>query len=558
MAMAVVAFGLAGQGARAEVKITEIAVDGQPMGLRLSSNDGNAERRLARISSSARSLQFQITESDKNGRPHERLRYRLEGYDDSWRDLPVRMRASIRFNDINQQLVSSSTFYIDGESPGWRGTVETSDFVTRREEATAPERSASVQISFMSHGGEAGIGVVGIDAVQLTVARPGGAPISRFELGAAPGTDLSHPLGTPDRWVRIGSRADLARVQTVSAPTPHPILVLDDDDPEQYGNWSTKPDRSVMVQPGDRLTLEWQMAHSIGRSGSGQVSYPNLKPGRYWFRVAAARANGELTGQEASVSIEVVAPWYQRWEIWLAVAVVAVAGAVGTRQMVVRRRILRRLAEVEREQALERERARIARDLHDDIGAGLTEIAMQSDWVRRDISPDTAPDTKRRIERICQSAVELTHSVDEIVWAVNPANDTVDRFANYLMQSAKQFLDAAGVRVRFDFPNELPATALPGKVRHFVFQAVREALNNAAKHARADLVRVELKVEAASLRVVIEDNGGGFVAEQAGAVGTHEGLEGMRRRMEEIGGQFALRSRPGGGTRIEFLAPLVS
>jgi signal transduction histidine kinase len=124
------------------------------------------------------------------------------------------------------------------------------------------------------------------------------------------------------------------------------------------------------------------------------------------------------------------------------------------------------------------------------------------------------------------------------------------------MQSAKQFLDAAGVRVRFDFPNELPTTALPGKVRHFVFQAVREALNNAAKHARADLVRVELKVEAASLRVVIEDNGGGFVAEQAGAVGTHEGLEGMRRRMEEIGGQFALRSRPGGGTRIDFWAPL--
>jgi hypothetical protein len=135
------------------------------MGLRLSSNDGNTERRLARISSSARSLQFQITESDKNGRPHERLRYRLEGYDDSWRDLPVRMRASIRFNDINQQLVSSSTFYIDGESPGWRGTVETSDFVTRREEATAPERyvfSTKVRPQFPL--GEYVIGLTGKDA----------------------------------------------------------------------------------------------------------------------------------------------------------------------------------------------------------------------------------------------------------------------------------------------------------------------------------------------------------------------------------------------------------
>ena len=127
---------------------------------------------------------------------------------------------------------------------------------------------------------------------------------------------------------------------------------------------------------------------------------------------------------------------------------------------------------------------------------------------------------------------------------------------NYLVQTTEQFLDAAGLRVRFDIPRELPAAALPGKVRHFLFLAAREALNNVSKHARADLVRLEIRVEAGGLRVAIEDNGCGFAPERTGAAGTHEGLDTMRRRMDEIGGQFRLTSRPGGGTRVEFFVPL--
>ncbi len=86
--------------------------------------------------------------------------------------------------------------------------------------------------------------------------------------------------------------------------------------------------------------------------------------------------------------------------------------------------------------------------------------------------------------------------------------------------------------------------------------AVREALNNVTKHARADLVRLELKVETAGLRIAIADNGCGFALAQAGAAGTHEGLDSVRRRMEEIGGTFQVTSRPGGGTRVEFFVPL--
>ncbi len=543
---------------QAEVWLSQVMVNGEPQVVDLRSANASRETKVLRLTAPVHRLQFDFNEGNPAGKPTSRLRYKLEGEDSSWRDLPTKMRATIRFFDAQRKPFDSVEYFLEGETPGWRGRTEDSDFHSCRELTVAPERTATALISFVSHGGDSGIGIVGIDGVRLAVESAGGLPLRSIDLSIVAGSDLSRPTGTPDHWDRTQSTGlGIARLGIRPTPTPHPILVLEDNDPARYGNWSIKGEYGIPVQPGDRLTLEWQTAHSIGRTGPGFVTYQRLRPGRYWFRVAAAKANGELTGQEVSLPIEIVAPWHQRWEFWLVVAALAGGAAIGTRQIVLRKRMQRRLAEVEREQALERERARIARDLHDDIGAGLTEIAMQSDWVRRDIAPHSDAATLRRIERVCQSAVELTRSVDAIVWAVNPANDTVERFANYLTQASKQFLDAAGLRMRFDIPLALPPITLPGKLRHSLFQAVREALNNVTKHARADLVRLELKVQPDGLRVVIEDNGCGFSPEKPGAAGTHEGLEGMSRRMEEIGGQFNISSSPGGGTRVEFFAPLM-
>jgi signal transduction histidine kinase len=349
---------------------------------------------------------------------------------------------------------------------------------------------------------------------------------------------------------------ELAELGIRATPEPHPILVIRDDDPKNYGNWSLAPGRQIPVQPGDRLTIEWQTAHSIGASGPGQAGYERLPPGSYWFRVVAVKANGAPTGQEASLPLEVVVPVHLRLEFWLVLAALTGSGAAWLGRWALKRRMQQQIARLEQETALERERARIARDLHDEIGAGLTEIAMQSDWVRRDLAAANLPDTQRRIESVCESAVSLVRNVDEIVWAVNPANDTIERFVNYLAQSSEQFLEAAGVRVRFGIPEQLPAGTLTGVQRHCLFLAVREALNNAVKHARADLVRLEIQVDAARLRICVEDNGCGFEPEATGREGIHEGLENMRRRLEEIGGRFLLTSRPGGGTRVEFQVPL--
>jgi signal transduction histidine kinase len=269
--------------------------------------------------------------------------------------------------------------------------------------------------------------------------------------------------------------------------------------------------------------------------------------------VAAAGANGEFTGEEFTLPVVVLAPLYQRPLFWLLLLSAAGVILALASWYLTRRRLQRRLESLEREQTLERERARIAGDLHDEIGAGLTEIAMQSDWIRREVT-DLAPPqaTLKRLDSLCGSAVHLTRSVDEIVWALNPANDTLERFVNYLTQSAENFLDASGVAVRLEIPTGLPAVVVPGKTRHLLFLAALEAMHNAVKHANASVVRLQLRVTGHQLHLAIEDNGCGFVQDDAVADGTHEGLANMNRRMREIGGVFLLTSRPGEGTRAEF------
>jgi len=542
--------GMSGGCAWADIRITSIETDGQSREIpALDARDPMSQP----VRSTARTVRFHFTEGGEDGKPTARLRYKLEGHDDTWRDLPAKMRAIVYFRDYGGQVVATREFYLEGETPGWRGMVENSEFVARRESTIAPPRAASARISFQSihaQSGDKALGLLGVDAVRLLIGQDAGVPPKIYDFGIAKGTDLGHPLGTPDNWVREGSRAELAILSSRSRPAPHPILVIQDDDPSFFGNWATST--ALAVAPGDRVTLEWQTAHSIGGSGEGVASYPGLKPGRYLLRVAAAKANGELTGREISLPIVVVVPMHRRWEFWAITGALTTAAAAWIGHLAVQRRLQRQLAALVARNEMERERARIARDLHDNIGAGLTEIAMQSDWVHSDLAHGPTADTRQRVERIRQSATELARSVDEIVWATNPANDTVKRFVNYLTQCTAQFLDAAGVRVRFDIPEDMPSTALAGKVRHYLFLAVREALNNAVRHARPDLIRLEIRAMNNRLTIAVEDNGCGFMPGETSVSGTQEGLTNMRCRMEEIDGSFEISSRPGGGTRAGF------
>lgn len=538
----------------ADIKLSKVEVDGRPQTV---PPDTASATTALKISSTARSIIFYFTESDRDGRPTARLRYKLEGYDKGWRDRGSPMRMIIQFRDHDNINVGAEIFKLQGETPGWRGTIQDSDFQIRRETVVAPARAAKVRVFFTSlpMSEAPAMGLIAVDAVRLRVVHPEDGRTEEHDLSVIPITGLNHPDDSPANWAREGTLHRIAEVGTRPVPTPHPILILNDTDPIRFANWVTYK-QSLPVHPGDRLTLEWQNAYSIGDCGPGQADYPRLNPGTYWFHVAAANANGKITDTKASLRLIVVIPFYARLEFWLVIALLVGGALMVTGRVALRRRMQRQIAEYERQHALERERARIARDLHDDIGAGLTEIAMQGDLVLDDLAQRPATEARRRLERLCRFATELARDTDEIVWAVNPTNDTLAHFVNYLTQNTEQFLDAAGLRVRFDIPQQLPELSLSGKVRHYSFLAIREALNNVAKHARANLVRLEISTTDSQLKIAIEDNGCGFTPHQTGAAGTHDGLDNMQRRMEEIGGHFHLTSRLGGGTRIEFFVPL--
>jgi len=157
--------------------------------------------------------------------------------------------------------------------------------------------------------------------------------------------------------------------------------------------------------------------------------------------------------------------------------------------------------------------------------------------------------SKPAIQAVFQTTREVIQAMDEIVWTINPKNDTLDHLANYVFQYAQEYFQHTRVRCRLDLPAQLPELPVSTEMRHNLFMAVKEALNNVLKHAAATEVRISLAVSEARITLSIADNGRGFMTDRAPNTG--EGLRNMRERMHKIGGTLLLESVPGSGTRVQ-------
>ncbi|MBI1874424.1 MAG: ATP-binding protein [Acidobacteria bacterium] len=282
--------------------------------------------------------------------------------------------------------------------------------------------------------------------------------------------------------------------------------------------------------------------HDVGARRTAY--YSRLPPGTYRFEMMAANNDGIWSPAPASIAL-VVAPflWERRDARVAAVAVLVIATALAVRSVSLRR-ARRRVAELEREQSLTRERSRIGRDLHDDLGSRLSHIALLAD----------VADGHASGERISRAAREAVHTMDELVWAVNARNDTVESFANYTAQFAEEHLRAAGLRCRLRIQPDLGARELAADTRRHVYLAFKEAVTNAVKHAQASEVRITIAIDDNTLVVEVMDDGRGLSPEYADPTGN--GLRNMRERMDAAGGTIEIDSAPGRGTRLVFRTPL--
>jgi signal transduction histidine kinase/ligand-binding sensor domain-containing protein len=285
------------------------------------------------------------------------------------------------------------------------------------------------------------------------------------------------------------------------------------------------------------------------------VNYNYLPPGDYRFEVAARNNDGVWSDQNAVVAVTVLPFFWQTLSFRIASAIVLLVGAAGGVWFDTRRRMRRKLEKLERQRAIENERARIAKDIHDDLGSTLTRITMLSDPVRGAGEESVA--TAENLHQIHTTARELTRSMDEIVWAINPQHDTLDSLMAYLESFAQDFLGTARVRCRFDVPLELPVLPLTAEARHNLFLAFKEALHNVVKHSGATEVRIGAGLTSTQFSLILEDNGCGFPPVEAGRKGFGNGLPNMRRRLAKIGGQCEIEPVPGKGTAVMFVVKLV-
>lgn len=295
-----------------------------------------------------------------------------------------------------------------------------------------------------------------------------------------------------------------------------------------------------------RYILEGFDEHWTEAFTARKASYTNIPPGEYMFRVAARHPGGEWTARTASLRV-IVQPhlWETAWFRAAAGAFLLVGMFLLTRVLATRK-LKQELRELEAQRSLDRERERISRDMHDEVGASLTQIAILSELLQRNISQKGAAETY--LKKISTTAQGVVESLDEIVWFINPKHDSLESLLFYIREHLTDFFESAELACRFDFPEVIPPLPLSADARRDIFMAVKEAATNVVKHAGATSVHVRVRVDAGAVELRIEDNGKGMSEEQRSAFGN--GLENMRRRMGNIGGTCEIGASTGGGTVV--------
>jgi signal transduction histidine kinase/ligand-binding sensor domain-containing protein len=279
------------------------------------------------------------------------------------------------------------------------------------------------------------------------------------------------------------------------------------------------------------------------------INFVNLPPGDYVLRVKARFLSGMYPDQMGSYAFRIRPPWWQTTLFRATMVLLFVAG-IG---WAIRSYTLKRLRDqrilLERQQAIEKERTRIATDMHDDLGAGLSRIKFLSDTIG--IKQQRQQPIEEEIGGIREYSKEMIDKMGEIVWALNQKNDLLSDLLSYTRSYAAAYLMQAGIRSKIEAPEEFPHRFVSGEFRRNVYLAVKEALHNIVKHSQAQQVDIRIEVRS-ELVIVLRDDGIGF--DRAAIRPYANGLQNMERRIWELGGTLEITTAS--GTRVTIEVPL--
>jgi signal transduction histidine kinase len=477
-----------------------------------------------------------------------RMRNNLDGYEKTWHNDGGQMTVTIWFYNEAGDALSHHVFVIQGESTGWDGTLENSLLNHRRETLTVPAGASRLRVALSSAGLPSAVGVYVMEGLVVSEFSPNNRKQeillrSPFDPDLEDGGENETPAG----WQRGGTHPSMARIVKVGHDPKIKAFALYDDDPFYHAEWRTTPDTAPRVTPKDNVVVEWNEMYSIGNAENRAAYYDALPPGEYRLKLAEVSVFGQPTGWgETLLTLRVpVTLWARPWFLALVATITVVGAALSVRQ-VARQRLRRAISNLQQQRALEQERLRIARDIHDDLGARATQISLLSALAESD-SPFSEQEARAQFDRIALVARDLVSALYETVWAVSPENDNLDAVVNYLCERIHELCDPAQLRCRLHVSPLPQNVGVTSRARHNISLAVKEAMHNVIKHAHASQVTVQINFVDSYLAVSIQDDGCGFeVADVSGG----NGLSNMNSRMTDIGGTCRVESGLGKGTTV--------
>ncbi|GAA5484578.1 histidine kinase [Haloferula sargassicola] len=526
---------------RFKLQLTGVNVDGEAI-----DRDGR-DGALLRLKPGLHRLDFDIGVISGARHRQAQLRCQLEGFDEHWQESTLGMSLGFEFLDEQRKAISQAQFNMTGNSLGWGTGISDSNLTDRQAPLFAPEKTRFLKVT-LSSGAPDTSGSLALDDLHLVRPDQPDKPLWTNG-GFEEGVNVLAPMRAPTGWQRGGEEPAIA---LVAKGNPSMLLCLLDGDQSRSGKWTAIQSLDPDFVGGRALVVSWREAYNIIPGNQQRATFLNVPAGSYQFRAVG------ITDDDIPASASLSMPLFVEPHFWQRAWFVPVATALGVSLVAIAiirhraRRNRRRLREFALQTAVERDRTRIARDMHDDLGTRISVLNVTASLANQYLDKD-ATKARHQLEKMATAARELVVAMDELVWAVDPAHDDLDGLALQLTRHAQDVFHESEVRYRLDIPSSLPRRTLNSDLRHHISMAVREAFHNILKHAGRCQATMRVSTENNQLLIEIRDDGRGF---EHPSTSRGNGLHNIESRLRELGGVTEIESYPAGGTTIHIRCPL--
>jgi signal transduction histidine kinase len=272
------------------------------------------------------------------------------------------------------------------------------------------------------------------------------------------------------------------------------------------------------------------------------VRYANLSPGSYSLTYRASNSDGKW-GNAQVLRIFIGAPFWNKGWFYLTMAMTLTGSVILITRRIAQQKLKQQVMELQQRYQIENERHRIGRDMHDDIGAGLTQITLMSEAGKRNNTPF------KQLDEIGNASRQLVASISEIIWSMNAENNSPDHLLSYMREQLHRLLEHSGIKYTIDFPSYPGDCQLTNEQRRNMLLATKEVVHNAVKHSKASFILVKATIENCKLEILVEDDGIGF---NTSRVFSGSGLHNFENRMKQMDAELSVCSEVNKGSTFKF------